>query len=111
MLKHDVVWFRFQEQPELSNYNPSEFQMAIEEAFLADQGFTEKLMDDINAAAGNTGYDDIILKSSFKEVNGSNRYAGAGQHLVNQVNRFGMLILFFFCFDYVIIAPQSFECC
>ncbi|KAK2419520.1 histone-lysine N-methyltransferase ATX3 [Trifolium repens] len=74
---------RFQEQPELSNYSPSEFQMAIEEAFLADQGFTEKLIDDINAAAGATGYNDTILKS-FKEVRGSNQYGGTGKHFLNQ---------------------------
>ncbi|KEH35451.1 histone-lysine N-methyltransferase ATX5 isoform X2 [Medicago truncatula] len=75
---------RFQEQPELSNYSPSDFQMAIEEAFLADQGFTEKLMDDINAAAGDTGYDDTILKSSLHEVRGSNQYGGAGKHFLKQ---------------------------
>ncbi|KAI5405609.1 histone-lysine N-methyltransferase ATX5 [Lathyrus oleraceus] len=75
---------RFQEQPELSNYSPSDYQMAIEEAFLADQGFTEKLMDDINAAACATVYDDTILKSSFREVCGSNQYGRAGKHFLNQ---------------------------
>jgi len=85
---NDGLWFRFQEQPELSNYSPSDFQMAIEEAFLADQGFTEKLMDDINAAAGDTGYDDTILKSSLREVRGSNQYGGAGKHFLKQVSRF-----------------------
>jgi hypothetical protein len=97
------LWFRFQEQPELSNYSPSEFQMAIEEAFLADQGFSEKLIDDINAAAGATGYDDTILKS-FKVVHGSNQYGGTGKHFLNQVSRY----IFIYDFDFVIIASQSF---
>ncbi|RDX68313.1 Histone-lysine N-methyltransferase ATX5, partial [Mucuna pruriens] len=74
---------RFQGQSELSYYNPSDFQMAVEEAFLAERGFTEKLIADINTAAGNNGYDDSILKA-FQEVSGSNQYAGAGYHFLNQ---------------------------
>ncbi|KAF7830703.1 histone-lysine N-methyltransferase ATX5 [Senna tora] len=66
---------RFQGQIELSYYNPSDFQVAIEEAFLADRGFTEKLIADINIAAGNTGYDETILKG-IQEANGSKQYAG-----------------------------------
>ncbi|TKY55983.1 Histone-lysine N-methyltransferase ATX4 [Spatholobus suberectus] len=72
---------RFEGQSELGCYNPSEFQMAIEEAFLADQGFTEKLIADINAAAGNTGCDDFILKG-FQEVTASNQKAE--YHFLNQ---------------------------
>ncbi|KAF7816697.1 histone-lysine N-methyltransferase ATX5 [Senna tora] len=53
---------RFQGQCELCHYSSSDFEMAIEEAFLADQGFTEKLMEDINIASGNTGYDETVLK-------------------------------------------------
>ena len=67
----DISWFRFQGQSELSYYTPSDFQMAIEEAFLAERGFTEKLIADINTAATNNGYDDSILKP-FQEVSGSN---------------------------------------
>ena len=48
--------------------------MAIEEAFLADQGFTEKLIADINAAAGNTSYSDSGIKS-LQEITGLNQYA------------------------------------
>ncbi|CAJ1974389.1 unnamed protein product [Sphenostylis stenocarpa] len=73
--RRDVSWFRFQGQSELSFYNPSDFQMAIEEAFLAERGFTEKLIADINTAASNNGYDDSILKA-FHEVTHSNHYAG-----------------------------------
>ncbi|KAI4337961.1 hypothetical protein L6164_016322 [Bauhinia variegata] len=72
---------RFQGQTELSYYKSCDFQMAIEEAFLADQGFTEKLIADINTAAGNTGYDETILKS-FLEAPGSNQ--DAGYHFLNQ---------------------------
>ncbi|KAL2657688.1 hypothetical protein AAZX31_04G217200 [Glycine max] len=72
---------RFQGQSELSYYNPSDFQMAIEEAFLAERGFTEKLIADINTAATNNGYDDSILKA-FQEVSGTNQYAG--YHFLNQ---------------------------
>ena len=84
LTRHYVPWFRFQGQSELSSYNPSDFQMAIEEAFLADQGFTERLVADINAAAGNTGFDDTILKA-LHEVTGSNQYAG--YHFLNQVSQ------------------------
>jgi len=36
---------RFQGQTELSSCKPADFQRAVEEAFLADQGFAEVLMD------------------------------------------------------------------
>ncbi|MED6159547.1 Histone-lysine N-methyltransferase atx5, variant 3 [Stylosanthes scabra] len=72
---------RFQGQSELTSYDSSDFQMAIEEAFLADQGFTEKLIADINAAAGNAGFDDTILRALHR-VTGSNQYAG--YHFLNQ---------------------------
>ncbi|XP_027353338.1 histone-lysine N-methyltransferase ATX5-like isoform X2 [Abrus precatorius] len=65
---------RFQGQSELSCCNPAEFQAAIEEAFLADQGFTEKLITDINTAAGNAGCGNLIPKG-FQEVTGSNQNA------------------------------------
>lgn len=38
--------------------------MALEEAFLADQGFMEKLMDDIHTAAGNSSFDDSFHRWS-----------------------------------------------
>ncbi|KAH1193268.1 Histone-lysine N-methyltransferase ATX4 [Glycine max] len=75
---------RFQGQSELGcyNYNPSEFQISIEEAFLADQGFTEKLIADINTAAGRTGCGDSVLKG-FQKVTASNQNAAC--HFLNQV--------------------------
>ncbi|KAE9587241.1 putative histone-lysine N-methyltransferase transcription regulator PHD family [Lupinus albus] len=72
---------RFQGQTELSYYNPSQFQVAIEEAYLADQGHTEKLLADINSAAANTDIDDTILKV-LQEDTGLNRYAR--YHFLNQ---------------------------
>ncbi|KAJ4840065.1 Histone-lysine N-methyltransferase atx5 [Turnera subulata] len=63
---------RFQEQSELSDCKPSDFQMAIEEAFLAEQGFTEKLIQDINMAAGNSTFDDSVYRW-LQEATGSNQ--------------------------------------
>ncbi|KAI5428900.1 hypothetical protein KIW84_033769 [Lathyrus oleraceus] len=74
----------FQERPELSNFSPYDYQLAIEEAFLADQGFMEKLMDGINTTVCATVYVDNFLKSSFQEVCGSNQYGRSGKHLLNQ---------------------------
>ncbi|CAB4271594.1 unnamed protein product [Prunus armeniaca] len=59
---------RFQAQSELNSCEPCEFQMAIEEAFLVEQGFTEKLIADINMAAM---YDDSLL-GGVQEATGSN---------------------------------------
>lgn len=50
----------------------SHFQVAIEEAYLAEQGFTEKLIQDINMAAGNPTYDDSVLRCG-QEATGSNQ--------------------------------------
>lgn len=77
-----IVIFRFQGQVELSYYSPSDFQAAIEEAFLADRGFTERLIADINLAAGNTGYDETFSKG-MHEAAGS-KYAGS--HFPHQVS-------------------------
>ncbi|XP_024011791.1 histone-lysine N-methyltransferase ATX5 [Eutrema salsugineum] len=64
---------RFQEQSELRGCNPGDFQMALEEALLADQGFTEKLMQDINMAAGNQTFDDSVYRW-IQEAAGSSQY-------------------------------------
>lgn len=58
--------------------------MAIEEAFLADRGFTEKLLADINLAAGGTSYDGTVLNVS-QEVTGRGTNQYAGSHFLNQV--------------------------
>ncbi|XP_062120143.1 histone-lysine N-methyltransferase ATX5-like isoform X2 [Humulus lupulus] len=63
---------RFQGQSELSKCVPCDFQMAIEEAFLAEQGFTEKLIADINMAAGNVTYDVSIIRGVLEDT-GSNQ--------------------------------------
>ncbi|KAG7534070.1 PWWP domain [Arabidopsis thaliana x Arabidopsis arenosa] len=64
---------RFQEQSELRGCNPRDFQMALEEALLADQGFTEKLMQDIHMAAGNQSFDDSVYRW-IEEAAGSSQY-------------------------------------
>lgn len=46
--------------------------MAIEEAFLAEQGFTEKLIQDINMAAGNPTFDESVYRW-LQEATGSNQ--------------------------------------
>ncbi|XP_015571335.2 histone-lysine N-methyltransferase ATX4 [Ricinus communis] len=63
---------RFQDQAALLESKPSDFQMAIEEAFLAEQGFTEKLMQDINMAAGNPTFDESAYRW-LQEATGSNQ--------------------------------------
>ncbi|CAK7324163.1 unnamed protein product [Dovyalis caffra] len=63
---------RFQEQSELDGCKPDGFQMAVEEAFLAEQGFTEKLIHDINTAAGNPVYDESVYRW-LQEATGSNQ--------------------------------------
>lgn len=59
--------------------------MAVEEAFLAEQGFTEKLMADIKAAVGSIGCDDDPTLKSFQEATGSNRFAR--HRFLNQVSQ------------------------
>jgi hypothetical protein len=73
VLTREFSWSRFQEQSELNGCKPCEFQMAIEEALLAENGFTEKLMADINIAAGNTTCDESIQLRGIQEATGSNQ--------------------------------------
>jgi len=40
-----ISHFRFQGQTELSSCKPADFRRAVEEAFLADQGFSEVVVD------------------------------------------------------------------
>ena len=64
--------FRFQGQTDLKDTEPSVLRSAIEEAFLAEHGFTEMLMVEINAAAGNLDYLDSIPKG-LHETRGSSQ--------------------------------------
>ncbi|XP_022736343.1 histone-lysine N-methyltransferase ATX4-like isoform X2 [Durio zibethinus] len=73
---------RFHKQPELDRCKPSDFQLAMEEALLAEQGFTEKLIHDINIAAGNPAYDESVLRW-VQEATGSNQ--DQDYHLPNQL--------------------------
>ncbi|KAD4585897.1 hypothetical protein E3N88_23498 [Mikania micrantha] len=63
---------RFQGQTDLNDNEPSVLRSAIEEAFLAEHGFTEMLMVEINAAAGNLDYLDSIPRG-IHETRGSNQ--------------------------------------
>ena len=63
---------RFQGQPELDRCKPKEFQIAMEEAFLAERGFTEKLIADINMAAGNMIAHEFLFRGT-QEATASNQ--------------------------------------
>lgn len=67
-----MLVFRFQGQTDLNDSEPSVLRSAIEEAFLAEHGFTEMLMVEINAAAGNLDYLDSIPRGTH-ETQGSNQ--------------------------------------
>ncbi|GJY49039.1 hypothetical protein Tco_0438995 [Tanacetum coccineum] len=62
---------QFRGQKELNVSEPSVLRSAIEEVFLAEHGFTEMLMVEINAAAGKLDYLDSIPKG-LHETRGSN---------------------------------------
>ena len=48
--------FSFQGQGDLNDSKPSDFRSAIEEAFLIENGFIEKLIEDINVVIGKPNY-------------------------------------------------------
>ncbi|VFQ67549.1 unnamed protein product [Cuscuta campestris] len=63
---------RFQGQTSLNDSTPDDLRSAIEEAFLAESGFNEMLMVEINAAAGNLDYLQSITRGAV-EVSVSNQ--------------------------------------
>ncbi|XP_075104699.1 histone-lysine N-methyltransferase ATX4-like isoform X2 [Nicotiana tabacum] len=63
---------RFQGQTNLNDSTPGDLRSAIEEAFLAENGFIEMLMVEINAAAGNLDYFQSLPRGAF-EVSDSNQ--------------------------------------
>ncbi|KAG8390412.1 hypothetical protein BUALT_Bualt01G0080600 [Buddleja alternifolia] len=63
---------RFQGQTELNDSKPGDLRSAIEEAFLAQNGFNDMLMVEINAAAGNMGYLRSLTRGLF-EASDSNQ--------------------------------------
>ncbi|KAL2556241.1 Histone-lysine N-methyltransferase ATX5 [Forsythia ovata] len=56
---------RFQGQTELNDSKPGNLRSAIEEAFMAESGFNEMLMVEINAAAGNLDYLQSLTRAVF----------------------------------------------
>jgi hypothetical protein len=89
-----LFYIRFQEQSELNYCDPSQFQAAVEEAFLADQGFVEKLTEDINAVAGNNGCSDDSIIKSFQKVTASNQKKVSQLH---DIFSFGFCMAFSDC--------------
>ncbi|KAG9133166.1 hypothetical protein Leryth_023421 [Lithospermum erythrorhizon] len=63
----------FQGQTELSDSKPSDLRSAIEEAFLAENGFNELLMVEINVAAGNLDYLQSLMRGTL-EASDSNQF-------------------------------------
>ncbi|CAH9070634.1 unnamed protein product [Cuscuta epithymum] len=63
---------RFQGQTSLNDSTPGDLRSAIEEAFLAESGFNEMLMVEINAVAGNLDYLQSITRGVF-EISESNQ--------------------------------------
>lgn len=65
--------FRFQGQTELIDSQRADLQSAIQEAFLAEQGFSDMLMVEIYAAAGNLeNLETLSLIIGNKEITCSN---------------------------------------
>ncbi|KAI4325008.1 hypothetical protein MLD38_030443 [Melastoma candidum] len=94
---------RFWEQPELDIYRRSDFQIAMEEAFLVENGFTEKLTRDICLAAGNSTACDLGYRG-FEEATGSNQ-----DHEYNSLNLdgFGLKRKFRHCESCGLILPSE----
>jgi hypothetical protein len=86
---------RFQEQSELSYCDSSQFHAAIEEAFLADQGIVENIIEDINAVAGNNGCSNDSILKEFQSVSASKRNADG---LIQKVSQFRGVFSFVFEF-------------
>lgn len=68
----NFCWFSFQGQTELNDGEPVDLRSAIEEAFLAENGFNEILLFEINAAAGNFGYFQSLNNRGVYEFSDSN---------------------------------------
>lgn len=71
--------FRFQEQAWQNGCEPSNFHKALEEAFLAENGFLETLMQEIDMAAGRASCFDSISRGA-QEATGSNQYQELHHH-------------------------------
>ncbi|KAK4485349.1 hypothetical protein RD792_007987 [Penstemon davidsonii] len=67
---------RFQGQTELNDSKPGDLRSAIDEAFLAENGFNEMLMVEINAAAGNSDYLHSLTRVGGFKASDSNKDRG-----------------------------------
>lgn len=87
--------FRFQGQSDLNDSKPSDFRTAIEEAFLAENGFIEKLTEDINVVAGKPNY--LEPTRVIQEATGSNQDQECdSQDQASDVRNFFSLFLYLF---------------
>ncbi|KAG5558830.1 hypothetical protein RHGRI_008701 [Rhododendron griersonianum] len=77
---------RFQGQTDLNDSKPSDLRSAIEEAFLAEHGFTEMLMVEINVAAGNLDYLESV-RGGVLEASDSNQEQECNTHKQNAFKR------------------------
>ncbi|XP_074281667.1 histone-lysine N-methyltransferase ATX4-like [Silene latifolia] len=73
---------RFQEQACLNGCDPGKFHKALEEAFLAENGFLETLMEEINVAATNASFIDHAYRGG-KLPAVSNNYQESYHHSQN----------------------------
>ncbi|KAF8379697.1 hypothetical protein HHK36_029141 [Tetracentron sinense] len=77
-LKHGMIFpfidyiDRFQGQTQLHKSKPSDFRMAIEEAFLVEHGYTEVLMGEVNAGDGQLTCHESIPRG-IQEATDSNQ--------------------------------------
>ncbi|KAJ6841016.1 histone-lysine N-methyltransferase ATX4-like [Iris pallida] len=78
---------RFQGQTELHESKPSDFRVAIEEAFLAEYGFVGK-QDDVNIS-GQSAYQHQLFPGGIQEATGSNHDQEC-QSQIKAVNRSGL---------------------
>lgn len=88
----------------MNDSTPSDLRSAIEEAFLAESGFNEMLMVEINAAAGNLDYLQSLTRGVF-EVSDSNQDLEC-----NSLNKasFVMTRDFFTCYSQLFVLINFF---
>lgn len=99
--------FRFQEQACLNGCDPSNLRRALEEAFLAENGFMETTQE-IKRAGGSASCINSVSRRAH-EVTGSNRYQESYSY--SQVSQYLFLTLKFddFCVWICVVADPRFS--
>lgn len=75
----------------MEDCKPGDFQIALDEAFLAENGFTERLTEDINLAAGNTMMYDFDY-GGIVEATGSNQDQEFHDLVISLLQTFWLII-------------------